>query len=188
MRIGLLGGSFNPAHEGHLHISLEAMKRLKLDEIWWLVSPQNPLKDKKGMASFEKRFASAEQMALHPRIIVSDMESKLGTRYSVDTVHKLQQHYKQHNFVWLMGADNLAILHRWKNWRRFTKLIPFAVLDRAPFSHRAQRQKAALALSKWRLKFCDAPKLIGRKTPAWLYILMRRHGAASTDIRKSGKW
>ena len=188
MKIGLLGGSFNPAHAGHLHISLEAMKRLKLDAVWWLVSPQNPLKETKGMANFEKRFYSAQSMASHPRIIVTNIELTLGTHYSVDTVRELKKRCPKNQFVWLMGADNLAILQRWKNWKTLVRLVPFAVLDRAPFSHRAQRQRAALGLRKYRLKSSDAPILSSHKTPAWVYILMRRHGAASTDIRKMGKW
>ncbi|MBV9833149.1 MAG: nicotinate-nicotinamide nucleotide adenylyltransferase, partial [Alphaproteobacteria bacterium] len=113
-RIGLLGGSFNPAHEGHVHISLEALKRLDLDEVWWLVSPQNPLKAANGMASLADRMEGARSVtATHPRLRVTDLERKLGTRYTIDTVRALRRRHPHARFVWLMGADNLRQLPRW---------------------------------------------------------------------------
>ncbi len=183
LRIGLLGGSFNPAHAGHLHISLEAMKRLGLDEVWWLVSPGNPLKPVKDMLPYEKRFASAQKMAHgHCRIVVSDIEKRLGTRYTFDTVRALKRRFPRTAFVWMMGADNLAQLHRWRCWRALLRLLPFAILDRAPFSHTALRSKAALALAPWRVS--SAKVLAGKKPPRWAYILLRRHPASSTAIRQ----
>jgi nicotinate-nucleotide adenylyltransferase len=111
-RIGLLGGSFNPVHEGHVHISLEAIKRLRLDAVWWLVSPQNPLKSSEGMAPYAERLASAQSYARHPRIHVSGIEKTLGTRYTIDTLRALTKRMPRQQFLWLMGADNLAQLHR----------------------------------------------------------------------------
>jgi nicotinate-nucleotide adenylyltransferase len=182
MKIGLLGGSFNPAHAGHLHVSREALKRLALDEIWWLVSPGNPLKAKKDMAPLAKRLASARAMAAgERRIRVTDIERNLGTVYTVDTLRALKKRFPKAQFVWLMGADNLAQFSRWKRWREIARLIPIAVFDRSPFSHHALRGKAALALALGR----TLPKtLLRRALPAWAYILMRRHAASSTAIRK----
>jgi nicotinate-nucleotide adenylyltransferase len=132
MRIGLLGGSFNPAHEGHLHISVAALKSLGLDQVWWLVAPQNPLKDPKDMQPFAERMKTAQAMARsEPRIRVSDLQQKRGYLYTFDTVRFLRRHFPKTEFVWIMGADNLAQLHRWHNWRRLMRLIPFAVFDRA---------------------------------------------------------
>ena len=176
-RIGLLGGSFNPAHEGHLHISLEAMKRLKLDAVWWLVSPQNPLKSTDGMAAYEDRFASAEAMARHPRIHVSDIEQTLGTRYTVDTLRQLIKRAPRNQFVWLMGADNLAQLHRWKEWDQLLQLSPLAVLDRAPYALRALHQPFAKRFTKQRCAATHASKLLfcAQKPHRWAYITMKRH-------------
>jgi nicotinate-nucleotide adenylyltransferase len=129
-RIGLLGGSFNPAHDGHRHISLEAMRILALDEVWWLVSPQNPLKSKKGMETLAVRFHSALAAARHPRIRPMVIEAELGTRYTVDTVAALRKRRPDVAFIWLMGADILPELHRWHRWRDFARSLPIAVLTR----------------------------------------------------------
>ena len=118
-RIGLLGGSFNPAHEGHLHISLIALKRLRLDAVWWLVAPQNPLKPSKGMADIDTRLANARAMADHPRVVVTDLERRLGTVYTIDSITRLQTVYPRLRFVWLMGADNVVQFPRWSGWNRF---------------------------------------------------------------------
>lgn len=129
-RIGLLGGSFNPAHGAHRHISLVALEQLGLDEVWWLVSPLNPLKAPAGMAPLEARVARAQQVARHPRIKVTALEEQLGTRFAVDTVAALQRRFVQHRFVWLAGSDIVAELHRWRHWRRFLSAIPLAVVPR----------------------------------------------------------
>lgn len=182
-RIGLLGGSFNPAHEGHLHLSLEALKRLGLDEVWWLVSPQNPLKNAADLAPYPKRLQAAMALAeSHPKIHVSDIEARLATRFSVDTVTRLQQRFPGTPFVWLMGADNLAGLHRWRRWRHFFRLVPIAVFDRAPFSHSAQRAPAALAMKKFLL--INSKILTDYPPPVWTFVAMRHHPASATDIRK----
>jgi nicotinate-nucleotide adenylyltransferase len=131
LRIGLLGGSFNPAHSGHLYVSETALRRLKLDSVWWLVSPGNPLKDEAGMAPFMARLKGARAVAkTHPRIHVSGLEQGLGTRYTVDTVGALERRFPQTQFVWLMGSDNLAQFSRWRRWQELARKIPIAVVQR----------------------------------------------------------
>lgn len=178
--IGILGGSFNPAHAGHRHISLEAMKRLGLDEVWWLVSPQNPLKSAKGMASFEERFASAAHAARHPRIKVSDFEQQNKTRYTAETLKQLTSLHPEFRFIWLMGADNLAQIHKWKNWRRIFERVPVAVYDRAGWSMRALHSKAAKQLWNHRQ---PAEKLKDSSAPAWAFLHGRRHPLSASFIR-----
>ena len=183
MRIGLLGGSFNPAHEGHRHISLLALKHLHLDELWWLVSPQNPLKSTNDMAPFAERLASARAMARHPRIRVSDIESRLHTRYTADTLHALRARFPQTRFVWLMGADNLAQIPRWERWTEIFQSVPIAVFDRATYSYRALAGKAAQRFAKKRIEGRNAATLADHKAPAWVYFHARRHPASASSIR-----
>ena len=142
-RIGLLGGSFNPAHEGHRNISLEAIKRLELDRVWWLVSPGNPLKEHDDLAPFGDRVEQARKVSGHRRIIVTDFEAQLPTPYTAATVTFLNSRLNHVNFVWLMGADNLVQIHLWKNWRRIFDSVPVAVIDRPGYRHRAQASVAA---------------------------------------------
>ena len=130
LRIGLLGGSFNPAHDGHLYVSDVALKRLKLDYVWWLVSPGNPLKPEKGMAPFADRLKGARGLAQHPRIIVTGIERDMGTRFTADTVAALKRRFPQSQFTWLMGSDNLAGFDRWRNWQSIAAAIPIAVVQR----------------------------------------------------------
>jgi nicotinate-nucleotide adenylyltransferase len=142
-RIGLLGGSFNPAHRAHRRMSLAAMEALGLDEVWWLVSPGNPLKDKaRDMASFAARLASAEAMARRSRIKVSDFEARAGTRYTVDTLAALIQRWPKHRFIWLMGEDTVAQFHQWKDWRRLARMVPIAVLSRPGYDDEARAARA----------------------------------------------
>lgn len=183
MRIGLLGGSFNPAHEGHRHISLLALKHLHLDELWWLVSPQNPLKSTNDMAPFAERLASARVMARHPRIRVSDIESRLHTRYTADTLRALRARFPQTRFVWLMGADNLAQIPRWERWTEIFNTVPIAVFDRATYSYRALAGKAAQRFAKKRIEARNAATLADHKAPAWVYFHARRHPASASSIR-----
>ncbi len=146
-RIGLLGGSFNPAHGGHLHISRLALSRLDLDEVWWLVSPQNPLKPAAGMAPFAERLAQAADIAAADRRIkVSDIEARLGTRYTADTLKALTRRFPRARFVWLMGGDNLAQLPYWKRWQDIVGTVPIAVFDRPGSSLRALAGSAGAAL------------------------------------------
>lgn len=148
--VGLLGGSFNPAHGGHRRMSLAAMQRLKLDEIWWLVSPQNPLKPAAGMASLAARLASARAVARHPRIRVSSIEAELGTQLTVDTVQALRRRFPQLRFVWLMGADNLLQFHRWAEWRTIARTVPIVVLARPLYAGRSQSAPAMAWLRRHR--------------------------------------
>lgn len=188
MRIGLLGGSFNPAHEGHLHISIEALRRLGLDQVWWLVSPQNPLKPQKGMASFEKRFASALDWARHPAIHVSDVEAKLGTAYTSETLMQLLDLGRGLQFVWLMGGDNMVQLPRWKNWTWIMENVPVAVLARPRFEGAASLGVAAIRYARQRIAPEDAKRLVNRTPPAWVFLPTPLHPASSTQIRHQGKW
>jgi nicotinate-nucleotide adenylyltransferase len=184
LRIGLLGGSFNPPHDGHLAISREALRRLALDRVWWLVSPQNPLKPVAGMASFAERFAAARALARHdPRIVCSDLEQRLGKRYTVDTMQWLQRH-RRLRLVWLIGADNLLQLPQWHHWGRLLAMVPIAVFDREPYSHRASVGRVARRYAQQRLPERDAPILAERGPPAWVYLRLRRHQESSTAIRR----
>jgi nicotinate-nucleotide adenylyltransferase len=142
-RIGLLGGSFNPAHRGHRHISLQAMRALGLDEVWWLVSPGNPLKEgAKDMAPFHARFASATVVARGARIRVSNFEQQEGTRYTIDTVKKLKRRYPQHRFIWLLGSDTLTNFHKWRDWRGLAREVPIAVIRRPGYDSWAHAARA----------------------------------------------
>ena len=141
-RIGLLGGSFNPAHRGHRQLSLAAIDALGLDEIWWLVSPGNPLKPAEGMAPYAARLASARMMARHAPIRVSDFEVRAGTRYTIDTLRKIKRRYPGLQFIWLMGADTVAQFHQWKDWRNIAKTLPIAVLPRPGYDGAARAARA----------------------------------------------
>lgn len=184
LRVGLLGGSFNPAHEGHLYVSLEALRRLALDQVWWLVSPQNPLKPRAGMAPLAERLASARAMARHPAVRVTALESRLGTRYTVDTLARLGQ-WPGHRFVWLIGADNLAQLPRWKRWEQVMHACPIAVFERDPYSYGALAGAAATRFAGARLSDARAAELAACAPPAWVFLRLRPHPASSTEIRRA---
>jgi nicotinate-nucleotide adenylyltransferase len=186
-RVGLLGGSFNPAHEGHRHISLTALKRLKLDEIWWLVSPQNPLKPVKGMAPLKERLAQARKVAGNGRIKVTDIETRLGTRYTADTIAALKGQFPRLGFVWLMGADNLAQISRWDRWQSIFQAVPIAVFDRPAYSLSALKAKAAQRYSSRRVAPEQAGELAALEPPAWTFIRLRLHPASATQIRAQRK-
>jgi nicotinate-nucleotide adenylyltransferase len=183
LRIGLLGGSFNPAHEGHRAISREALKRLRLDRVWWLVSPQNPLKPTDQTADLEQRLAAARAIADHPRVIVTDLERRIGTRYTVDTLGWLTRRCRA-RFVWLIGADNMAQLPRWRRWQRLVRMVPIAVFDREPYSYLALAGRMASAYAGGRLAERRAPVLAECPPPAWVYLRLRRHQASSTALRQ----
>ena len=179
--VGLLGGSFNPAHDGHRHISLAALNRLGLDEVWWLVSPQNPLKPVAGMAPLAERLASARRVARHPRIRVSDIERHLGTRYTADTIARLQRRFPDIAFVWLMGTDNLMQIPRWYRWPEIFRRVPVAVFDRGGDAFRALAGPAASRFRRYRVQ---APRTLARRRPpAWCYVFTPRHPASATAIR-----
>jgi nicotinate-nucleotide adenylyltransferase len=185
-RVGLLGGSFNPAHPGHLHISQLALDILALDAVWWLVSPQNPLKASKDMAPLDGRLAEArERAAPEPRIFVSDLERTLGTRYSVDTLSALVERYPATRWVWIMGADNLSELHRWKEWTRLFELAPVAVFDRPTYSFNALQGVAAKQMAQHRVTRINAATLADMNPPAWMFLWSAFDPASATAIRES---
>lgn len=183
LRVGLLGGSFNPAHDGHRYVSLEALKRLELDQVWWLVSPQNPLKPRAGMAALPDRLEQARQVARHPRIKVSALEARLGTRFTADTLRRLGT-WPGHRFVWLLGADNLAQLPHWRRWTEILDRTPLAVVDRQPHGHTALRGAAAARYAAARLTGDARRGLAEHAAPAWAFLRFRSHPASSTAIRE----
>ena len=185
MRIGLYGGTFNPAHAGHRHVSLLALKRLQLDRVWWVVTPGNPLKERGGLAPACERAAAAAALAGHPRIDVTCFEEEIGAHFTVDTLTYLTARCPAARFVWIMGADSLANFHRWAGWRRITRLMPFAVVDRPGWTLRAAGSRAGLALASYRVDESDAPLLPDLKAPAWTFLHGPRSSLSSTDLRES---
>lgn len=181
--MGILGGSFNPAHDGHLHISLLALKLLKLDEVWWMVSPQNPLKPTKGMAPFEERLAEARDLVKHPNIRITSIEERLGTTNTAESLAVLKQCFPKTRFVWLMGADNLKQISRWHRWTRIFNQVPIAVFDRAPYSFGALAGKAAKAFFRFKKQPADACNLADMPAPAWMFFHTRLHPGSATNIR-----
>jgi nicotinate-nucleotide adenylyltransferase len=189
VRIGLVGGSFNPPHAAHRAISLFALKRLQLDGIWWLVSPGNPLKESSGLRDLGARAEAAHRVADHPRIAVSCLEAVIGTRYTVDTISFLHRRCAGLRFVWIMGADNLAQFHRWENWRRIASAVPIAVIDRPPQSFRALAAPAAQAMAQYRIPEAAAGQLASRRAPAWVFLTGMKLSLSSTRLRNpDGSW
>jgi nicotinate-nucleotide adenylyltransferase len=189
MRIGLLGGSFNPPHAAHRAISQFALKRLQLDRVWWLLTPGNPLKNHDGLHALAERAAAALKVADDPRIDVSCLEAVIGTRYTVDTIIHLRRRVSGVHFVWIMGADNLAQFHRWKDWRRIASDVPIAVIDRPPQSFRALAAPAAQALARYRLPENQAPRLADQQAPAWVFLTGMKSNLSSTGLRNpDGSW
>lgn len=181
LRVGLLGGSFNPAHDGHRHISLLALQRLGLDQVWWLVSPQNPLKSTDGMAPLTERMASAHAAARHPDIKVTDIERRLGTRFTADTLVELRRRFADLGFVWLMGADNLVQVPKWQRWTEIFACMPVAVFDRPSYSYAALNGLAAHRFRHCRIR--DPRALASAPPPAWCFVQARRHPGSATAIR-----
>ncbi len=187
MRIGLLGGSFDPAHEGHAHITREALKRFGLDQVWWLVSPGNPLK-RHGPAPMADRMARARQVISDPRVRVTDLESRMGTRYTYETLLTLVGLYPGVRFVWLMGADNLATFHQWENWREIMSMVPVGVMARPGQRISARMSVAARYYRAERLKAREAALLGHCEAPAWAFVNVPMNSSSSTHIRASGAW
>lgn len=187
LRIGLLGGSFNPAHDGHRLASLTALRKLGLDQVWWLVTLGNPLKDNRELPSQATRIAEAHEVARHPCITVTGIEARLGTRFTAETLGALKQRCPGVRFVWLMGSDNLAQFHRWQNWRGIARTMPIGVIDRPGTTHKAVHSRAALALARWRLDESDGLLLPTKKAPAWMFLHGRRSDLSSTALRKMSK-
>ena len=182
-RIGLLGGTFNPPHEGHRAASLLALRRLRLDAVWWLVSPGNPLKDTRDLPSVADRMIAARRIAAHPRIVVSAFEQRLGSSYTCDLVAALAVRLATVRFVWLMGSDAFADFHRWKRWRVIAATVPLAIVDRPGSTLRAANAPAAVALAADRLDEGEAPLLAGCAPPAFVFLHGKRSPQSSTAIR-----
>ena len=185
MRVGLLGGSFNPAHAGHLHVVALARRRLRLDQVWLLVSPGNPLKPEAGMAPLARRLASARAIADGRHVVASAIEAVFGARYTVDTVRRLARRFPRVSFVWLMGADILEQLPRWRRWLEITRRIPMAVLPRPGYNHRALAGRAARRLRHARRSARSAALLPECSAPAWVFFCVPQHAASATAIRAS---
>jgi len=183
VRIGLLGGSFNPAHAGHRHIAWLARRRLRLHQVWLLVSPGNPLKPYNGMGSLAQRLASARAIADGRRVVATDIETRLGTRYTMDTLRVLHRRFPRVRFVWLMGADNLEQLPRWNHWLAIVRDNVFAVLPRPTYNHRALAGQAAQRLRGARRVARVAPVLAELTPPAWVFLSGPQHPASATAIR-----
>jgi nicotinate-nucleotide adenylyltransferase len=183
MRIGLLGGSFNPAHEAHRRISIAALKRLGLDQVWWLVSPGNPLKQDQKTPGLGKRVAAARAAAAHPKIVVTGFEGAAGSAYTVDTIRLLKRRYPSVEFVWLMGADNLAGFHRWRSFEEIFKLVPIAVFDRPGFRLKARASRAAQRFGFAHVDESDARGLAGLVPPAWSMLTLPLSSLSSSGLR-----
>jgi nicotinate-nucleotide adenylyltransferase len=185
--IGLLGGSFDPAHEGHVHITREAMKRFGLSHVWWLVSPGNPLKTH-GPAPLEQRMARARAVMQDPRVTVTDIEARLGTRYTAQTLKALRACYPGVRFVWLMGADNLAQLHHWQDWEWIMESVPVGVLARPGDRISARMSRAARVYAQYRISG-RASQILGRAdAPAWCFVNVPMSAQSSSAIRAAGGW
>ena len=183
-RVGLLGGSFNPAHGGHRRISLFARQALGLDAVWWLVSPGNPLKPTAGMAPLAARLASALGMARRAPIVPTAIERELGTVYTVDSLRALQRRYPQIDFVWLMGSDNLAQLHRWRDWRRLARTMPIAVIARPGYDGAAAASPAAAWLGRYRRSAASLKHRAGWSAPALIHLRFDPDPRSATAIRR----
>jgi nicotinate-nucleotide adenylyltransferase len=184
LRIGLFGGSFNPPHLGHRAIAEGALERLGLDFLWWLVSPQNPLKDPRETSDFADRFAATRLIARHPRFVVSDLESRLGTRTTADLLERFAPVIARGRFVWIMGADSFAGLHLWNDWWKLPATLPLAVLDRPGSTYAALFSPAAHLLARRRLDERDARLLPFRPAPAWSFLTVPRRYESSTALRR----
>ena len=186
MVIGLLGGSFDPAHEGHAHITREALKRMSLDQVWWLVTPGNPLKDRQPAPLADRMARARAVLAGHPRVKVTALEQALGTRLTADTVQRLQTIYPGVRFVWLMGADNLVQFHKWGRWRDILRAVPVGVLARPGAGVAARLSVAAQSFRVHRVARGEG---LGRqRPPAWVFVNLPMSDASSSEIRAKGLW
>lgn len=186
-RIGLFGGSFNPAHEGHLYVSQVALEKLGLDEVWWLVSPRNPLKDEASLAPFDMRFGQAQEMAEGHPIKVLDTERQEGLFFTIDTLKQLRGSYPGNAFCWIMGADCLKEFHTWKNWEEIMASTPIAVLPRPGYDADALNGIAATKFRENRLADAEAQNLVVTTPPTWVYIDVKGLSVSATEIRSASK-
>lgn len=187
-RVGLFGGSFNPPHSGHLHASLVALRRLKLDAVWWLVTPGNPLKDTRGLAPLDQRLRASVALDQHPRIHVTALETHLGTRFTADTLRAVSRKFPDIGFVWIMGGDNLATFHRWRDWPSIFRTMPIAVIARPGYAMKALASPAARRFAADRVDASDAAVLPRLAPPAWVYLEERLEPSSSTALRARGLW
>ncbi len=187
LKIGLLGGSFDPPHAGHVHITRQALRRFGLDRIWWLVSPGNPLKTE-GPAPLERRMSAARAIMQHPRVEVTDIETHLGTRYTADTIRRLRMVYPQVRFTWLMGADNLAHFHLWQEWDWIVQNVPIGITSRPGEHVQAGHAKMAEKYARYRIPTPAAQILPLQRAPAWCLLDGPVVDISSTEIRASGQW
>lgn len=187
MAIGLLGGSFDPAHTGHAHITGEALKRFGLDRVWWLVTPGNPLK-REGPAPLARRIERAREVMRHPLVEITGIEARLGTRYTAETLSALFMLYPGVRFVWLMGADNFASLHLWDRWEWIMENIPVGVLARPGQRISARMSVAAGRYERARIRGREAPRLVLADPPAWCFVNVPMDATSSTAIRAAGGW
>ena len=183
MKVGLYGGSFNPAHDGHAHVAETAKRRLGLDRVIWLVSPQNPLKPKGETADLADRIAGAKALTRGPGMLVTGAETQLGSTYTIDTIRSLKARYPGVRFVWIMGADSLATFHRWKGWTQIMHEVPVAVVSRPWISLKSRFSPAALRFARYRLPSTGALSLPGRKPPAWVFLFGRFNFQSSSALR-----
>ena len=183
IRVGLLGGSFNPAHAGHRHVAQLARRRLRLHQVWLLVSPGNPLKQRAGMASLAERLAAAASIGDGRRVLATAIERSLGTRFTADTLPALRGRFPRVRFVWLMGADILAELPRWRRWLEVTRASPFAVVPRPGYNHRALAGQAARRLHAARHPAREAPILAGLAPPVWTFLPAPQNAISATALR-----
>lgn len=185
-RVGIMGGSFNPPHDGHRIVAETAIKRLNLDQLWWVVTPGNPLKNHNGLPTLEKRMALARRCARGPRMKVTGFETELGTPYTAATLAFLKQRHPGVRFVWVMGADNLATFHRWQKWRGIAGMMPIAAVDRPGYRLKALAQLAAMALAHARIPETKSATLARRNPPAWTFLTSRLSPLSSTRLRRDG--
>lgn len=185
-RVGLLGGSFDPPHEGHVNITEQALRRFDLDRVWWLVSPGNPLKQD-GPAPLADRVAMARRLMPDPRVVVTGIEARLQTRMTADTIAALQRRYPQVRFVWLMGSDNLVQFDQWDRWREIAARVPLGVLARPGSRLAARLSPAAQAMAQWRLPESAAHGLALANPPAWVLVNVPMSNLSSTAIRAQRK-
>lgn len=183
-RVGLMGGSFNPPHEGHREVADAAMRRLKLDQVWWIVTPGNPLKGHGDLRPLGERMSLVGRIAAHPRMRVTGFEADLGSPFTAVTIAFLKRRYSATQFVWIMGADSLAGFHRWQNWRSIAATVPMVIADRPEWRLKALASPAAQALSRFRLPESAAATLPGRTPPSWTFLTTRLIARASSEIRR----
>ncbi len=183
MRVGLFGGSFNPPHEGHTHVCEQVLRRLELSQIWWLVTPGNPLKDTSQLAPLRDRIKACEAITTDPRMKITACEANLPTRYTADTLAHIALRNPTVDFVWIMGADNLGQFHQWERWRDIADLMPIAIVDRPGSTLSLHSAKAAQVLRRHRIDEADAPLLATYPAPAWTFLHGPRNPLSSTALR-----